>query len=164
MHHEYQSKWCTNSALWSLHGWYHMKQLLSWCMFCVHHAPVYSVTLFEASRCVSKAVICPLHVWQKPLGHDLLCSNTWENGYWNKSQHRELTLERKMCTLLGTEPWPFDHKWGTLLVIFSWSLRQPNRGARWSPDTGPYHLPLTSSPQDYPRVFTYFASSNCEHH
>ena len=32
----YPPKWCT-LQLW--HSWFHMKLLLSWCKFCVHHTP-----------------------------------------------------------------------------------------------------------------------------
>ena len=33
----YSLKWCTNNAVWLLHGWCHVKLLPSWCTFCVHH-------------------------------------------------------------------------------------------------------------------------------
>ena len=44
------TKWCTSSAVWLLHGWCHMKLLLSQCTFCVHHTTMYqfSVALFKA--------------------------------------------------------------------------------------------------------------------
>ena len=46
------------------------------------------------------AVTCHLHLWQND--RDLLCATAvtrgW-NGYWNKSQHRKLTMEKKILPL-----------------------------------------------------------------
>ena len=51
--------------------------------------------------CVCLAVTCHPHFW--PNNWDLLYATvaTWGwNGYWNKSQHRKLTLEKKIIPLL----------------------------------------------------------------
>ena len=57
------------------------------------------------------AVTCHLHFWQND--QDLLHATavTWGwNGYWNKSQHRKLTLENRILLLLlqGFEPVTFQ--------------------------------------------------------
>ena len=57
------------------------------------------------------AVTCHLHFWQND--QDLLHATavTWGwNGYWNKSQHRKLTLENRILLLLlqGFEPMTFQ--------------------------------------------------------
>ena len=38
------SKWCTDSAVWLLHGWCKVKLVLSRCMFCVHHTTMHQFT------------------------------------------------------------------------------------------------------------------------
>ena len=94
----------------------------NWCCLGAHsvytiaynHAPVYSVTLFEATcleyTTVCLAVICHLHFWQND--QDLLgaiaITRGW-NGYRNKGQHGELTLEKKILPplLLRLEPVTF---------------------------------------------------------
>ena len=57
------------------------------------------------------AVTCHLHFWQND--QDLLHATAvtwWWNGYWNKSQHRKLTLENKIIPPLqqGFEPTTFQ--------------------------------------------------------
>ena len=44
------TKWCTSSAVWLLHGWCHMKLLLSQCAFCVHHTTMYQFTVSLYSK------------------------------------------------------------------------------------------------------------------
>ena len=67
-------------------------------------------------------VACQLHFWQND--RDLLCPTAvtrgW-NGYWNKSQHRKLTLEKKILPPLqqGFEPAPFNHESGALTTELS---------------------------------------------
>ena len=39
------SKWCTYSTIWLLHGWCHVRLLLSWHMFCVHHITMHEFTV-----------------------------------------------------------------------------------------------------------------------
>ena len=53
------------------------------------------------------AVTCHLHFWQND--QDILCATVITRGwnrYWNKSQHRKLTLEKKILLLLkqGLKP------------------------------------------------------------
>ena len=74
-----------------------------------NHAPIYSVTSSKATyvRCMSCVASCNLCFWQN--GRDLLCATAvtleWY-GYRNKSQHRKLTLEKKILPPLlpGLEP------------------------------------------------------------
>ena len=66
-------------------------------------------------RCETQNVraTCPLHFWQNE--RDLLGATAvirgW-NGYRNKSQHRNLTLEKKIPqrTCLDSNPRRFDHE------------------------------------------------------
>ena len=59
---------------------------------------------------VRLAVICHLHFWQNDRGllHAAVVTPRW-NGYQNKSQHRKLTLEKKIIPplLQGFEPTTF---------------------------------------------------------
>ena len=59
---------------------------------------------------VCLAVTCHLHFWQndRDLLHAAVVTRGW-NGYWNKSQHRKLTPEKKILLLLlpGLEPGTF---------------------------------------------------------
>ena len=82
------------------HGWCHMKPLPSRA-FCVHHTTADALCHFLQSH-IRKvraylAVTCHLHFWQND--HDLLRAPAvirgW-NGYQNKSQHINLTLEKKI--------------------------------------------------------------------
>ena len=81
------------------HGWCHMKLLPSRRKFCVHHTTMHHVTLGKATylRCVYLAVTYHLHFWQNDRGllHAAAVTRRW-NGYRNKSQHRKLTLEKKI--------------------------------------------------------------------
>ena len=106
---------CTGSALWMLHGWCHAKC----CRFSA--SSVYTIQpctrlwrhfiqshIGRAYVCL--AVTCHLHFWQND--RDLLRATAvtrgW-NGYRNKSQHRKLTLEKKILPPLlpGLEPGTF---------------------------------------------------------
>ena len=68
------------------------------------------------------AVTCYLHFWQND--RDPLCAiavtRGW-GGYRNKSQHRKLTLEKKILPplLWGFEPPTFDHEPGALTTELS---------------------------------------------
>ena len=57
-----------------------------------NHAPCYSVTSFKATQ-----VTCHPHFWQndRDLSRATAVTRGW-NGYQNKSQHRKLTLEKKI--------------------------------------------------------------------
>ena len=62
------------------------------------HAPVYSVIQSHIHMVdVCSAAACHLHFWQNDGGYFLCyCSNMEWNAYRNKSQHRKLTLEKKI--------------------------------------------------------------------
>ena len=97
------------------HGWCHMKLQPSWRKFCVHHTTMHYVTSFKATYIRSVyaylAVTCHLHFWQndRDLLHATGVTQVW-NGYWSKSQHRKLTLEKKILLLLlqGFKPTTFQ--------------------------------------------------------
>ena len=46
----YPPKWCTDSTLWLLHGWCHVKLLQSGHKFCVHHSGMHPFTVSLHSR------------------------------------------------------------------------------------------------------------------
>ena len=61
------------NAFWLLHGWCHIKLLLSWHTFCIHHT-VYIIQPCASLQChftqrhmhrVHLAVTCHLHFWKK---------------------------------------------------------------------------------------------------
>ena len=102
------------NAVWLLHRWCHMKLLPSLQVLRrqYNRAPVYSVTI-ESHKCrrhMCSAVTCYLHFWQNV--RHLLCATAvtqeW-NRNQNKSQHRKLTLEKKIIPLLlpGIKAVPF---------------------------------------------------------
>ena len=85
--------------------------------FCVHHATMHHVTSCESHirkvyACL--AVTCHLRFWQNDRGllRATAVTRGW-NGYRNKSQHRKLTLEKKIL------PRPFDHESGALTTELS---------------------------------------------
>ena len=68
---------------------------------------------------VCLAVTCHLHFWQKdqdPI-HAAAVTQGW-NGHRNKGQYWKQTLEKKILQPLqrDSNPWPFDHKSGTLTI------------------------------------------------
>ena len=93
------------------YGWCRVKLQPSWCKFCVHRTTMLHVTSCKATyvRCMHVlAVTCHRHIWQND--QDLLRATvvTWGwKGYRNKSQHRKLTLEKKIL-LLRFEPTTFQ--------------------------------------------------------
>ena len=68
------------------------------------------------------AVTCDLRFWQNDRGllRATAVTRGW-NGYRNKSQHRKLTLEKKILPQLqqGFEPATFDHESGALTTELS---------------------------------------------
>ena len=86
------------------------------------------------------AVTCNLHFWQNDLG--LLCATAvtqgW-NGYQNKSQHRKLTLEKKIHPplLQGFEPTTF---WSWIRYSNQWAIPAPNFWIRQQFDCWPPRL------------------------
>ena len=82
--------------------------------FCVHHTTMHCVTSCKATfvkvyACL--AVTCHLRFWQNDRAGSFMCycSNPGVDGYRNKSQHKKLTLEKKIIPLLqqGFEPVTF---------------------------------------------------------
>ena len=96
-------------------GWCHMKLQPSRRKSCVHHTTMLHVTSCKATCKVTAyvclAVTCHLHFWQHD--RDLLRATAvtqgWK-GYWNKSLHRKLTLEKKILPQLlqGLKPATFQ--------------------------------------------------------
>ena len=81
------------------HGWCHMKLQPSWHVLCTpnNHAPCHFMQSCIHKVHVYLAVTCQLHFWQNDRG--LLCATviTWEwNRFLSKTQHRKLTLEKKI--------------------------------------------------------------------
>ena len=97
------------------HGWCHMKLLPSRRVLCTpyNHAPCHYTQSHIRKVHACLVVACHPHFWQNDL--DLLRATAvtrgW-NGYRNKSQHRKLTLEKKI-------PRPFDHEPGALTTELS---------------------------------------------
>ena len=98
------------------HGWCHVKLLPSQCIPCTpyNHAPCH---FMQSHICIIRkvhaylAVTCHLHFWQNGRGLLHATAVTWGwNGSWSKSQHRKLTLEKKILMLLlqGFEPMTFQ--------------------------------------------------------
>ena len=113
-----------------LHGWCHVKC----CRFST--SSVYTIQPCTRLQChfiqshigrvyVCLAVTCHLHFWQNDW--DLLRATavTWGwNGYRNKSQHRKLTLEKKILPQLlpGLEPGTF---WSWVRRSNHWAIPAP---------------------------------------
>ena len=92
------------------HGWCHMKLLPSWCVLCTpyNHVTSCKVMSLHAKPChfmqshirklhLCLTVTCHLHFWQNDryLLYATAATQGW-NGYRNKSQHRKLTLDKKI--------------------------------------------------------------------
>ena len=89
------------------HGWCHMKLLPSRRVLCT---PCHFMQSHIRKVFVCLAVTCHLHLWQNDGGllRATAVTRGW-NGYRNKSQHRKLTLEKKIVPPLqqGFEPATF---------------------------------------------------------
>ena len=104
----------------------------TWKVLCTpyNHAPCHfmqSHIRHKVYACL--AVTCHLHFWQND--RDLLRTTAvtrWWNGYRNKSQHRKLTLEKKILPppLQGRDsnPRPFNHESGALTTELSCSPKK----------------------------------------
>ena len=94
------------------HGWCHMKLLSSRRVLCTpyNHAPCHFMQSHIRKVYACLAVTCHLHFWQNDRGLLRATAGTrgW-NGYRNESQHRKLTLEKKILPplLQGFEPATF---------------------------------------------------------
>ena len=105
------------------HGWCHMKLLPSWHVLCTpyNHAPCHFMQSHIRKVYACLAVTCHLHFWRNDRGLLRVTAVTrgW-NGYRNKSQHRKLTLGKKIFPPLqqGFEPATFRSR-----------VRRPNHWA-----------------------------------
>ena len=121
------------------HGWCHKKLLPSRRVLCTpyNHAPCDFMQSHIRKVYACLAVTCHLRFWQND--RDLLraaaVTRGW-NGYRNKSQHRKLTLEKKILPPLqqGFEPATF------------WSRVQ--RSNHWAIPTPPYTLHVSQIHQN----------------
>ena len=95
------------------HGWCHMKLQPSPRVLCTpyNHAPCHFMQSYIRKVQAYLAVTCHLHFWQNDRGLLRATAETrgW-NGYRDKSQHRKLTLEKKILPplLQGFEPATFQ--------------------------------------------------------
>ena len=98
--------------LQSWHGWCHKKLLPSRRVLCTpyNHAPWHFMQSHIRKVYACLAVTCHLRFWQNDRGllRATVVTRGW-NGYRNKSQHRKLTLEKKILPPLqqGFEPATF---------------------------------------------------------
>ena len=94
------------------HGWCHKNLLPSRRVLCTpyNHAPCHFMQSHIRKVYACLAVTCHLRFWQNDRGllRDTAVTRGW-NGYRNKSQHRKLTLEKKILPPLqqGSEPATF---------------------------------------------------------
>ena len=97
------------------HGWCHMKLLPSRRVLCTpySHAPCHFMQSRIRKVYACLAVTCHLHFWQNDRGllRATPVTRGW-NGYRNKSQHRKLTLEKKIIPpfLQGFDPTTFQSR------------------------------------------------------
>ena len=81
------------------HGWCHMKLLPSQRVLCTpyNHAPCHFMQSHIRKVYACLAVTNHLHFWRNDRGllHATVVTQGW-NRYQNKSQHRKLTLEKKI--------------------------------------------------------------------
>ena len=77
------------------------------------------------------AVTCHLRFWQNDRGLSHATAVTWVwNGYQNKSQHRKLTLEKKILPPLHNDDWLLSHHWqseNNAAQQWQWWLAAANR-------------------------------------
>ena len=102
------------------HGWRHMKLLPSRRKFVYTIQPCTMSLHAKPHTCLT--VTCHLHFWQNerdPLRATAV-TRGW-NGYRNKSQHRKLTLEKKISrrSCWDSNPRPFNHESGALTTELS---------------------------------------------
>ena len=129
-----------------------MKLLLSWHTFCVHHTTMHQFTVslhfkpYTKRTCMFMCNLPPalLAEWHWDLLHAAVLTQGW-NRYWDESQHRKCTLEKKMFMphLPELEPATFQ----------SWV---------WCSTTMP--SPLPSVPLLNPRQHVQLFPHTCMHH
>ena len=104
-----------SGVLMRWHGWCHMKLLPSQCILRMlyNHAPCHSMQSHIRHVHACLAVTCHLHFWQNDRGLlDAPAVTRGWNRYSNKSQHRKLTLEKKILPplLQDLNLRPFDRE------------------------------------------------------
>ena len=141
---EYPLKWCTYCVAWLVpQETAAISAQVLWTPY--NHAPCHFMQSHIRKVYVCLVVTCHLRFWQNDWG--LLCATavTWGwNGYRNKSQHRKLTLEKKIIprSRRDSNPRPCNHESGALTTELSppngktvqskgavWKLRWPS----WAP-------------------------------
>ena len=106
------------------HGWCHMKLLPSRRVLCTpyNNAPCRFMQSHIRKVYACLAVTCHLHFWNTDRGllRATAVTRGW-NGYRNKSQHRKLTLEKKILPPLqqGFEPATF---WSRIRRSNHWAI------------------------------------------
>ena len=114
-HRLFNIHWNGYSILWllvMLHGWCHVKLLLSWHMFRVCHTTMHQFTVSSYSNPHTQvhsclAITCHLYFYQTDC--DVLdataATQAWSR-HQNKSQHRKLMLKKKILRqfLPGSKP------------------------------------------------------------
>ena len=101
-----------------------MKLLPSQDKFCVHHTNMHQFTVSLYSmphcihvgcmwQCVFSCNVPPALLAEWPASFTGYCGNTGGNRYWNKSQHRKLTLKKKISSTAPASP--LLYHWATLL-------------------------------------------------
>ena len=151
------------------HGWCCVKLQPSWRKFYVHRTTMLHVTSCKATyvRCMcGLAVTCHLHFWQND--RDLLrataVTRRWK-GYRNKSQHRKLTLEKKILLplLLGFEPRTFQSR---VRRSNQWAIPTPGHFTQaqvHTPSIAFWHLPPNSARFSYATEGALFISTLQKH-
>ena len=109
------------------HGWCQIKLLPSRHVLCrpYNHAPCHFMQSHIHNVYVCLDVTCHLHFWRNDQGllRATAVTRGW-NGYRNKSQHRKLTLEKKILPplLQGFEPATFQSQ---VLRSNHWAIPAP---------------------------------------
>ena len=106
------------------HGWCHMKLLPSQCVLCTpyNHAPCHFMQSLIRKVHAYLAVTCHMLFWRNDWGllRAAAVTRGW-NGYRNKSQHRKLTLQKKIF-LQDSNPRPF---WSRAQHSNHWAIPAP---------------------------------------
>ena len=144
------------------HSWCHIKLLPSQHILCTpyNHAPCHFMQSHIRKVYACLAVTCHLHFWQND--RDLLRATAvtkgW-NGYWNKSQHRKLTLEEKILPLLlqWFEPANFRSR---VQCSNHWAIPTPNNNNRQLLHSTVFWWTQTHCALQHSRTFSKFHKHN----
>ena len=109
-------KWCTDSVVWLLHGWCHVKLPPSWRKFCVTIQPFNSLQCHCVQSRISRMHVClavtrHLHFWQND--RDFLRASAVTRGGGGRGEGGTDT-EIKASSCRDSNPRPFDHESGAL--------------------------------------------------